>query len=41
MIALSPFGVDGIQLGELFCESRELPRVSQAVNEVRYYVNWC
>ncbi len=37
MVALSPFGVDGIQLWELFCESRELPQVSQMVNEVRYY----
>ena len=38
MCALFAFGVDGIQLWELFCESRKLTRVSQMVIEVKYYL---
>ena len=41
MVALFTFGVDGIQLREFFCESRELTRVSQMVNEVKYYNVCC
>ena len=40
MVALSPFGVYGIQLWELFCESRKLTRVSQMVNEIKYHHVW-
>ncbi len=40
MVALFPFGVDGIQLRESFCESRKLTRVSQMANEVKYYNVW-